>query len=92
MILIFDISVAASADSENRIPNSINSIPVASALFEDTDNSTYDLSSSTSAPTRINGLTSRVNGSSALPNTSPNESKYTYFHLSYLYRFTFAGD
>ncbi|XP_055315404.1 basic helix-loop-helix ARNT-like protein 1 isoform X3 [Sitodiplosis mosellana] len=66
-------SVVVSADSESRIPNSVNPFPVATALFEDTDNSTYDLSSSTSAPTRINGLTSRVNGSSALPNTSPNE-------------------
>lgn len=81
--------IEASADPESHIPNSI--IPVASSSFEEIDNSTYDLSNSTPAPTRINGMTSRVNGTSVLPSTS-NESIYCSLCISYLYCFTFVHD
>lgn len=69
---------------ESRISNTINPFPVSPALFEDT--STYDLPTSATAaavaPTRINGLTSRVNGSSTLAGTTTNDSKYA--HRSFI--------
>lgn len=74
--IFFNLS-EASHNSESRIPLSINPFPAASVLFEDTDRSTYELPSTASVPVRINGInTSRVNGSSTLPSTSANDSKY----------------
>lgn len=75
MTIFFNLS-EASHNSESRIPISINPFPVASVLFEETDRSTYELPNTASVPVRINGVTSRVNGSSTLPSTSANDSKY----------------
>ncbi|XP_031618356.1 aryl hydrocarbon receptor nuclear translocator-like protein 1 isoform X3 [Contarinia nasturtii] len=66
-------SVETSSDTETRIPSTINPFPVASTLFKYNEYPTNELSSSTSVPTRINGMKSRINGSTALSNTSPNE-------------------
>lgn len=75
----------ASHNSESRIPNSINPFPVAaSVLFEDTDRSTYEIPTAAPVPARINGITSRVNGSSTLPSTSANDSKYEFLVLLFV--------
>lgn len=75
LTIFFNLS-EASHNSESRIPISITPFPAASALFEETDRSTYELPNTAPVPVRINGITSRVNGSSTLPNTSANDSKY----------------
>lgn len=89
-ILAFLDSLEAIPHTESHIPNSKNPFPVADALFEDTDHSTYDLSNTTTGPARINGIKSRVNGSSTLPSTSSNDSKYTLLYSSV--RFTYFCD
>lgn len=80
----FTFSVSTIPDAENCIPNTINTFPVASALFEDTEIPSYDLSSSTPVPAHINELASQVNRSPVLPisntNTNSNESKYKVPH------------
>lgn len=67
--------------NDSRIPNAVSPFPVATAIFEAPDASTYDLSAPPIAPARINGLATRVNGSNAVPGTSQNDSKYDFIRF-----------